>query len=53
VDPKPKPKPEPKPEPEPEPEPKIEQLDSEFNSIHFGIEINKRLKSLKPRSFSV
>jgi len=28
-------------------------LDSEFNSMHFGIEINKRLKLLTPISFCV
>jgi hypothetical protein len=26
-------------------------LDSEFNSIHFGIEINKCLKFLRPKKF--
>jgi len=26
-------------------------LDSDFNSIHFGIEINKRLKLLRPKMF--
>ncbi len=26
-------------------------LDSEFNSIHFGIEINKSLKFLRPKNF--
>ncbi len=28
-------------------------LDSEFNSIHFDLEINKRLKFLTPISFCV
>jgi len=26
-------------------------LDSEFNSIHFGIEINRSLKFLRPNKF--
>ena len=29
------------------------KINSEFNSIHFGIEINKRLKFLTPISFWV
>jgi hypothetical protein len=28
-------------------------INSEFNSIHFCVEINKRLKFLKPKSFWV
>ena len=35
---------------EPKPKPKI---NSEFNSIHFGIEIKKRLQFLTPLSFWV
>ena len=34
----------------PKPKPKI---NSEFNSIHFGIEINKCLKFLTPKNFWV
>ena len=34
----------------PKPKPKI---NSEFNSIHFGIEINKCLKFLTPKNFLV
>ena len=38
------------PECELKPKPKI---NSEFNSIHFGIEINKRLKFLTPKNVRV
>jgi len=34
----------------PKPKPKI---NSEFNSMHFGVEINKRLKFLTPKNFWV
>ena len=37
---------------DPNQNPKTE-INSEFNSIHFGIEINKRLKFLTPISFWV
>jgi len=37
--------------PRPKPKTKINLgLDSEFNSIHFGIETNKRLKFLTPKN---